>query len=272
MIFPIKPEDKMLQEMLSDLLSTTDITNISPGGVARSLLEIVNRKLHTAYTELDRYASMIFLSSSSGSYLDLIGAMLSCRRLPFETDNNYKYRISQQVFAAATANETAIRLKCLSVDGVKDIRITPFTRGSGSFTVHVITDELDTPDYILEKVRTVVMENKAEGIRAIVSKPRLVPIEMGVSIVPVQGVRSLSMSSVQTRIEEKVKEYLDSLGMGAPVSVQKLIALSLDLDEVSQVFLTSLKTNGEQLVVRETIEMEYDQRPYIKSITASTLS
>lgn len=265
MLFPIKPEDKMLDEMLDELVATTEISNVSPGAVARSLLEIFNRKLHSAYVFLDIYASMIFLSTSEGTSLDLLGFMLNCHRYGNESDENYRFRISQQVYVAATANETALRLKCLSVDRVREVILTKYTRGSGSFTAHIITDEIETPESVLSQVREVVERNKAEGIRAIVTRPTVVPIDIELSLILRDSDRAVS-SSLDIKIKDDLQVYMDELGMGSNLSMQKIVSLALLNEEVFQVFLTSFKINNEQVIVREKYELEWDERPYIRNI------
>ena len=113
MIFS-KTYDELMKEALDLLPANTPITNLSPGAVARSLLEVINRQIAVFYKTIDLNLAMSFLSSAKGKYLDLIGALLDCSRQDGEDDNNYRYRISQQVYVAAGCNETALRLKLLS--------------------------------------------------------------------------------------------------------------------------------------------------------------
>jgi hypothetical protein len=268
MLFPVKNKDKMLDEMLQDLVDKTGINDISHGAVARSILEVVNERLWGLYEYLNTHAALLMLGSSEGAWIDMIGYMLNCFRLPGESDNNYKYRISQQVFTAAAANETAIRLRCLSVPGVKNIVITKYTRGSGSFSVHVITDEIDTPDAVLAEVRKAVNTYKAEGVRAIVEKPRIVPIDMGVAIFSKDVIFE---ESLIIAAEEKITEYLDTIGMGGSISIQKLISLILNINKVDQVFLTSMNIDNEAVIVREFHNLEWDQRVYLRDLKISVI-
>lgn len=49
-----------------------------------------------------------------------------------ESDANYRYRLSNATLASEKANEIAIRLAALSVDGVADVIIRKYARGIGS--------------------------------------------------------------------------------------------------------------------------------------------
>jgi len=67
-------------ESFEYLLNNTSITQISPGGVARSLVDITNQHLAEFYDTLDTDMSMAFLSTSNGFFLDLIGKMFGVTR------------------------------------------------------------------------------------------------------------------------------------------------------------------------------------------------
>jgi uncharacterized phage protein gp47/JayE len=268
MIFPLKNENELLQEMMTEFEEKTGVNNYSPGSIARSLIEVVNNRVSQYYQYLDIYASMMFLSTSEDKYLDMIGEMLDCTRLAGEEDENYRYRISKQVYSAANANKTAIRLKCLSVPGVKDVIMTPFARGSGSFSIHVITDEVDTPDEIVEQVRVAVEEVKAEGIKSIVTKPRIVPIDITFSCLTKVNVTT---SSIASQIKATLQDYIDTIGMGTELSIYKITNLANSNENVEQLVLSSFKINGQQIVVRDKYQPEWDERTYIRSITEAAL-
>lgn len=71
------------------LLRNTDgrVTLLSPGSVARALVETANRHLEAFYESLSTNLAMAFLSSASGPYLDLHGALFGLSRRPPRTAN-----------------------------------------------------------------------------------------------------------------------------------------------------------------------------------------
>ncbi len=270
MLFPTKKESQIFEEMMAELEQTTGINDNSPGAIARSILEVINRKLNSFYRYFDEYAAMIFVSVAEGDYLDMIGQLLNCTRLPTELDHNYRYRITNQAFSAAAANRTAIRLKCLSIPGVKDIIMTPFTRGSGSFTVHVITDELDTPEAIMQQVRSAVLEIKAEGVRAIISKPLLCPIDLEFSAA-LQSRSNTPMESASLTMKEQIKDHVDKIGIGEPIFIQKIMAIAMLSQDISEVYLTSFKINEEPMIIRDRYQLNWDERPYLRDVKVNII-
>lgn len=71
------------------LLRNTEgrISLLSPGSVARALVETANRHLEAFYESLSTNLAMAFLSSASGPYLDLHGALFGLSRRPPRTAN-----------------------------------------------------------------------------------------------------------------------------------------------------------------------------------------
>lgn len=65
---------------INSLQYNTNITNLSIGGVARTLLEIVNKQLSDYYNILDINQAMGFLSTAEGYFLDLIGDLFNMPR------------------------------------------------------------------------------------------------------------------------------------------------------------------------------------------------
>lgn len=265
-MFPIKDKDLMLSQMMTSLEEKTGINDFSPGSIARSLLEVFNEALYATYEDFDMFISNIYLSSAEGAYLDMLGKLLNCPRRPGEEDDNYRYRISNQVFSAAKSNETALRLACLSVEGVKDVVMNKFTRGSGSFTIHIITDEVLTPDSIIDEVKSIVEQNKAEGVSATVTGPKPVSLDITFSLKlyskPTDEGRSLS-----GQIKTSVQEYIDDLGMGSTISIQKILSIATLEDNVKNAFLTDLKADKEAIVIRDQHPLEWDERPYVDSVS-----
>ena len=105
--------------------ATVDLTSVgfstSPGSIAKLFLNIVNKNIANLYNTLTVNHLRAFVTTSDGEALDAIGVLLHCTRLKDETDDNYRYRITQQCLTLATSNETAVRLTALTVEGVEDV-------------------------------------------------------------------------------------------------------------------------------------------------------
>lgn len=80
-----KSFSELVSESLKDLQENTDITNISVGGITRSLIEVINHKLAEYYDVLEINQDMCFLSTAEGYFLDLIGDLFNMSRLVANT-------------------------------------------------------------------------------------------------------------------------------------------------------------------------------------------
>ena len=157
--------------------ATVDLTSVgfstSPGSIAKLFLNIVNKNIANLYNTLTVNHLRAFVTTSDGEALDAIGVLLCCTRLKDETDDNYRYRITQQCLTLATSNETAVRLTALTVEGVEDVILKPYSMGAGSFTVIILSDTNITSKTILDKVRNELALVHGYGIRYNVVSPTL---------------------------------------------------------------------------------------------------
>ena len=71
---------KLQGETMNELVQDTNITRTTPGAKAKSLLQIVNRKLNTTYQEFDVNFLKSFLPYAGGRFLDYLGDMLGVPR------------------------------------------------------------------------------------------------------------------------------------------------------------------------------------------------
>lgn len=73
MAIEIKTLSQLNSESLQELARQAVVTNITPGARARSMHEIVNRRIARAYDTVQFNHSMGFVPTSSGYFLDLLG-------------------------------------------------------------------------------------------------------------------------------------------------------------------------------------------------------
>lgn len=255
---------KTKQEILSDLLDRmekqTEITNTDPGSVARTFVEILTEEFYEFYNELELASTMSFVSTASGRYLDMIGRLLDCQRENGEGDENYRSRIINQVYVVAGANYTSIRLKALSVQGVKDVVFREYTHGAGSFTIHVITDEAETPVSVLNEVESVVNKTKAYGVYAEVKTPVLIPLGLMVRLVFSKNTGNAEKMTIRQNVSRSVKDYIDSLSLGDTMVINEVIERIMHSDEkIEDLEIYSLKVNGVGQFVNN-IDTNWDER------------
>lgn len=80
MVMEIKTTAQLDAESFEDLAREGVITNLTAGARARALVQIMNRRLGTKYETLKFHVAMGFLTTSSGYFLDLIGALVGIVR------------------------------------------------------------------------------------------------------------------------------------------------------------------------------------------------
>lgn len=263
---PRKDKNQNLNEMLDDMKNNTPITKTSEGGMARSLIEIFNERIDDTYDYIDDNIYASRFSSASGSNLDDIGELFGCTRLIDETDGNYRYRITQQGYVAAKSNEIAIRMKCLEVEGVRDVILTPYTRGIGSFTVHVLSDELDTPDDLINKVQKVINDNQAAGVRGVAAKPKLIPVDITIRLVLSSGVTSQESNSIAYDIHSKIETYIKGLGMGNPIKIMDIFNIA-EQPRIAETSIEVVKINSRTITGSQTEYIcKWDERYYPRDI------
>jgi uncharacterized phage protein gp47/JayE len=213
--------------MIDKMSKNTSITDFTPGSIARALLEIINEEFEEYYSTLDRYTALTFVSQSTGYHLDLIGQMLDCVRQSGESDDNYRYRITQQVYVGAGANETSIRLKCLAIEGVKNVYIRPHTYGLGSFSVYVTSDNIFESDSILLEVQRVLDMEKACGIKAVAQAPIPLYVDLTIKLYFNPSITVIEGNGYLYESRSAIRNYLDNLPMGEAISTSKIVDVAM---------------------------------------------
>lgn len=80
MAYLTKKPDTILNQALRKLSSTTNITSVSPGSIARALTEAVTTEIGDLYSAIDFNMSMSALSTTAGVHLDMIGSLYKVNR------------------------------------------------------------------------------------------------------------------------------------------------------------------------------------------------
>lgn len=244
--------DKTFNEVM-DLsmkrLAQTQISEVGPGGIARLLITVINDALANDdtgfYTTLRVNHLQAFLSTATGEFLDAIGYLLNCTRKIGENDSDYKYRISKQVLILEKANQTAVRLAALSVNTVKDVIMKPFTHGTGSFSIYIITDSPNPGQEIIDAAQTAINEVKGYGIRAEVFIPTIIPVELTGKIIFNKKASETDRRLLVIDITQKVKDYINGLTVGQPLIINEVIQVIMSISDLILDFkVTTFKINN----------------------------
>ena len=240
-----KTFDELSLEATNDLEAVG--FNTSAGSIAKLFMNIVNNNIANLYNTLTVNHLRAFVTTADGSALDAIGKLLQCTRIGAESDDNYRYRITQQCLTLATSNETAIRLTALTCDKVTDVVLKPYSMGAGSFTVIVITGDEMASDEVLADVRTKLAKVHGYGIRYNVTTPTLTYVSIKQRIFFDNKLSDIEKQEVRYKVQLELSDYLSSLDIGESIMVDKITQIIMNVSEhIVQEANVSLYINGEK--------------------------
>lgn len=269
-----KSKEKIFNTAFNKLTSKTDITNLTPGGLARSILDIFTDEFDIAYDKLTTAMVTGLISKTPGPYLDEVGKLVDCERRPNESHENYRYRITKQNENLATANRTALRLACLSVDGVEDIEFKDYLRGIGTFDVYVITEDPEPSPGILQKVQEQINKVEAEGNDGAVLSPRIIPIDMNISLIFYENTTSEEKRDIRQEVTYRIEKYINNQKMGGEIIIKQLITEIMNSDnqynnnKLKNAQINSIYINNELIYIKD-MDFYWDERPVIKNLVIS---
>lgn len=221
--------------------------NTSPGAIAKLFMNIVNKNIANLYNTLTVNHIRAFVTTADGAALDNIGVLLQCTRLRDETDDNYRYRITNQCLTLATSNETAIRLTALTVEGVNDVILKPYSMGAGSFTVIVLSDEDVTSTGILETVKEKLLTVHGYGIRYNVVSPTLTYVSIRQRLHLNETLSDIEKQEIRYNVQLALTDYLSNLAIGEDIIIDKLTQVIMDVSpDIIQESNIQFKINGER--------------------------
>lgn len=240
-----KTEDELIEEAVTQLNAVGFST--SPGSIAKLFMNIINKSIAGLYTTLTTNHIRAFVTTADGDALDAIGQLVNCTRLTDESDDNYKYRITNQCLTLATSNKTAIRLTALTVTGVQDVILKPYAMGSGSFTVIVVTEEDTTESDILDLVNTALLDVHGYGIRYNVVAPTLTYVSIKQQIFLSDTLSDTEKQEIRYDVQLAVIDFLSSLSIGEDIIIDKLTQTIMNVSSnIIEEQNVSIYINGEK--------------------------
>ena len=224
---------KTFEELRAEATSDLEAIgfNTSPGAIAKLFMNVVNKYIANLYNTLTVNHIRAFVTTADGAALDAIGKLLQCFRLKDETDDNFRYRIINQCLTLATSNETAIRLTALTVDGVNDVILKPYSMGAGSFTVIILSDEDVTSTGILETVRQKLLNVHGYGIRYNVVSPTLTYVSIKQKLYLNTTLSDIEKQEIKYDVQLALAEYLNSLNVGEDIIIDKITQVIMNVSE-----------------------------------------
>lgn len=240
-----KTFEELKTEATADLQAVGFST--SPGAIAKLFMNIVNKNIANLYNTLTVNHIRAFVTTADGVALDAIGVLMQCFRLKDESDDNFRYRITNQCLTLATSNETAIRLTALIVDGVTDVILKPYSMGAGSFTVIVLSDEDVTANNILENVKQKLQTVHGYGIRYNVVSPTLTYVSIKQKLYLDDKLSDIEKQEIKYNVQLALTKYLSNLKIGEDIIIDKITQVIMNVSkDILQESNISFYINGEK--------------------------
>lgn len=167
----------------------------------------------------------------------------------FETDDNYRVRISKQIRVSASGTYDAIRFSGLSVNNVREIVVRQAPFGMGTFEVMVVPEDRRYSDTTIREVTNRIQRVAPVGVRWWVKAPVLRAMDISATIVVNNTVRGFEQIGDQVSVG--IRRYLNSLMPGEVLVYNKLIQAIMEVSSAIQdVQITRYAPNGVETVRR----------------------
>ena len=211
---------EQLSEATANLLSEKGF-DISPGAICRLFSDIICKNTSDFYDRLTTEHALAFLTTSKGEYIDMIGRLVNCKREDNETDADYKKRISYQTVSLAKANEIAIRLAVLAIEGVEDVVIKRYSHGPGSMTIVPLSN--GGANHMLNvSVEQAASSEASCGERVIVKSPDFKYVKLDISLMVAPDVDDTTKQELIISARNNIQEYISSINLGGTLIINKL--------------------------------------------------
>jgi uncharacterized phage protein gp47/JayE len=172
----------------------------------------------------------VLKSHDFSSYVDKTGllvlnfySILNGRKR--ETDDQYRFRLSQFYTTVATTNETKTKLIALTVPGVLDSRVLAGHFGIGTVGLVVLGTEFQSSTALVSAVQAAVDAVALPGVKvtAVPAVNALVDIE--VTLTTTRTLSTADQSRVKNTLRRLSVNYLRSKGLGGTLSLTELAQL-----------------------------------------------
>jgi len=243
---------------IARIIANTDLQKIKTRGTfVREILRSINTTLGQLYTDFDIGLAQSLISRAEGVFLDGLGDLFAIKRMPNERDDNFRFRITNQVLELADTNATAIRLQILVLDNIRDAIVRDFTFGIGSFQVFVLPETGPLSDMELANTQQVIDEHKALGVYGIATKPIEMAVDINLQVLFRKDTNLASRPALREAVKLNIINYIDTLSLGDTIIFDQLISISLNTSsDILDINITEMRINEDLVLFRDYIPNE----------------
>jgi len=181
-----------------------------------------------------------------------------------EGDRELRDRAKHALELAGKATISSLETAVKSIEGVGSVLVKDRPDGAAGI-VKVIADGGDS-----EKILEAIELTRAAGIKVEFSRPKTVYIDIYLTLTVSRGVYE---ADVSRRVEELIRSYISSLGIGSSILFSRIVALALGVEgvlDVSNVRIVAYRAGFEAVESeRENIEIGDEEKALARNIKIS---
>jgi uncharacterized phage protein gp47/JayE len=174
--------------------------------------------------------------------------------------------------SAERANEISIRLAALSVPGVANIIIRPYSRGIGTYDVIVIPTEGIATDTLILSVQDSINSVQALGMAGTAIKPIIVPVNIEIKLVFTNDATDYQKSQIRSMVKTAIENYIVNIQIGQPFILNELRQRVMDISELIKDHMISCYYFREQPTFLGNVEIYWDEMFYPNPNSAEAVS
>lgn len=151
--------------------------------------------------------------------------------LAIESDEQYRFRISNSAFSAESANSTAVRLAILSVPSVLDVDIIEYKRGIGTSNALVTSITGFVTDDMVATAQAAADLVRAHGTDILVEGPVEVGLQAYITLRYRPGVQNAEKTAIEAAATRNLRSYILSLDIGDEFVINEAAQRVMETDE-----------------------------------------
>jgi hypothetical protein len=233
------------------------LSDTSVGSVLRTVIEAVSREIEYLYLQLEHIYNAGFIDTASGNALDLVVSILGIRRKPDEDDESLRFRAKRELSISGRATMDAIN-GSLAKHSLTSNPLVIEDDEPG--IVHVVLDKADRENKDLVES---IQKTRAAGI--FVEFHEAQPVEVDIET-KVEIEEDRSFVAVKSEIEERIRDYFTSLGIGEDIRISKIELALAGIPGVVEITKPEIILDGNNRTT-QNVEIGNFERAILGTIT-----
>lgn len=178
----------------------------------------------------------------------------------YETDNDFRLRITKQIRVNTSSTAEALRFGLLTLGNVRDVKVNSAPYGLGSVEIMIVPLEGEITRSMLTRVRSQVDAMRPMGMRVVITTPTVVSFEVSATVMVNAQATDPQRVNLASRVESEIKLYLNSLLPNESLVYNRLIQKVLDIsDAITDVIIAGYAADGVQ-VPRSNYKPKYNEQ------------